>query len=66
MQFTKEGSGTSCICCYLRNAQGDVVEMIDSSGSVVVKYMYDSWGKHGQLGKYGSIGWMGLVVSSKH
>ena len=41
----KEGSGTSYIYYYVRNAQGDVVRLIDSSGSVVVKYMYDSWGK---------------------
>jgi RHS repeat-associated protein len=30
---------------YLRNAQGDVVKMIDSSGNTVVEYLYDSWGK---------------------
>ena len=30
---------------YLRNAQGDIVKMIDSSGNTVVEYLYDSWGK---------------------
>ncbi len=41
----KVGSGTSYIYYYLRNAQGDVVKMIDSSGNTVVEYTYDSWGK---------------------
>ena len=30
---------------YLRNAQNDIVKLIDSSGSTVVEYCYDSWGK---------------------
>ena len=30
---------------YLRNAQGDVVKLIDKTGSTVVEYTYDSWGK---------------------
>ena len=30
---------------YLRNAQGDIVKLIDSSGNTVVEYLYDSWGK---------------------
>ena len=30
---------------YLRNAQGDVVKLIDGSGVVVVEYTYDTWGK---------------------
>lgn len=41
----KVGSGTSYIYYYLRNAQGDIVKLIDSSGNTVVEYMYDSWGK---------------------
>ena len=28
---------------YLRNAQNDIVKLIDSSGSTVVEYCYDSW-----------------------
>ena len=27
---------------YLRNAQGDVVKLIDKTGSTVVEYTYDS------------------------
>ena len=30
---------------YLHNAQGDVVKLIDKTGSTVVEYIYDSWGK---------------------
>ena len=30
---------------YLRNAQGDVVKLIDKTGATVVEYAYDSWGK---------------------
>ncbi len=41
----KVGSGTSYIYYYLRNAQGDIVKLIDGSGNTVVEYTYDSWGK---------------------
>ena len=30
---------------YLRNAQGDIVKLIDGSGTTVVEYLYDTWGK---------------------
>ena len=30
---------------YLRNGQGDIVKLIDGSGTSVVEYTYDSWGK---------------------
>ena len=30
---------------YLRNAQGDIVKLIDESGVTVVEYTYDTWGK---------------------
>ena len=30
---------------YLRNGQGDVVKLIDSTGTTKVQYTYDSWGK---------------------
>ena len=30
---------------YLRNGQGDIVKLIDSSGAAKVEYTYDSWGK---------------------
>ena len=30
---------------YLRNGQGDVVALIDASGTKIVEYEYDTWGK---------------------
>ena len=30
---------------YPRNAQGDAVKLIDKTGSTVVSYTYDTWGK---------------------
>ena len=30
---------------YLRNAQSDIVKLIDKTGATVVEYTYDSWGK---------------------
>ena len=30
---------------YLRNAQNDIVKLIDKTGATVVEYRYDSWGK---------------------
>lgn len=30
---------------YLRNAQGDIVKLIDGNCNTVVEYTYDSWGK---------------------
>ena len=30
---------------YIRNAQGDVIGLIDKNGSQVVSYNYDTWGK---------------------
>ena len=30
---------------YLYNAQGDVIALYDSTGTIVVEYVYDSWGK---------------------
>ncbi len=30
---------------YLRNAQGDIVKLIDTTGTSVVEYTYDTWGK---------------------
>ena len=32
-----------------RDAQGNIVALIDSSGAVVVRYAYDAWGNHAVL-----------------
>ena len=29
---------------YLKNTRGDIVKIVDSTGSVVAKYNYDAWG----------------------
>jgi len=29
---------------YVRNAQGDIIKIVNGSGSVVVEYTYDAWG----------------------
>ena len=41
----KNGSSTAYTYYYIRNAQGDIVKLIDSSGNTVVEYTYDSWGR---------------------
>ena len=41
------------ICFYVRNAQNDVIALIDGEGNTVVEYTYDSWGK--VLGITGSL-----------
>lgn len=30
---------------YIKNAQGDIIAIADTSGNLVAKYTYDSWGK---------------------
>ncbi len=36
---------TSILYFYVKNLQGDVIEIRDTSGNVVAKYSYDAWGK---------------------
>ncbi len=43
MQYTSSIYGTS-IYYYLRNLQGDVIGIYDTSGNKVVEYLYDAWG----------------------
>ena len=31
---------------YRKDAQGNIIAIIDSSGAVVVRYEYDAWGNH--------------------
>ena len=40
-------------CAYLDNLQGDVIGLLDSTGSKVVSYTYDAWGK--QIIKTGTL-----------
>ena len=58
---------------YLRNAQGDVVKLIDKTGATVVEYAYDSWGKPlsttgslaSTLGKYNPFRYRGYVYDEE-
>ena len=38
-------NGSTFNTYYLRNAQSDIVKLIDKTGATVVEYTYDSWGK---------------------
>ncbi|MBQ3553026.1 MAG: RHS repeat-associated core domain-containing protein, partial [Clostridia bacterium] len=43
--YSSNGGSTFTTYYYLRNAQNDIVKIIDGSGNTVVQYTYDSWGK---------------------
>ena len=52
MSFTYDASGTpltvtynNTVYYYVTNIQGDVIAILNSSGSPVVTYTYDAWGK---------------------
>ena len=38
---------------YVKNLQGDIVALLDSTGTVVVNYVYDAWGR--PISKTGSL-----------
>ena len=40
---------------YVRNLQGDVVKILNTSGAVVATYTYDAWGKVTSSGSIGQI-----------
>ena len=58
---------------YLHNLQGDVVGLLDSSGTLVVEYKYDAWGKPlsttgtlaGTLGKRNPFRYRGYVFDEE-
>lgn len=39
---------------YRKDAQGNIIALLDSSGNVVVKYVYDAWGNHAVLDANGA------------
>ena len=45
VDYSTDGGSTFTTYYYLRNAQNDVIKLIDGSGNTVVEYTYDSWGK---------------------
>lgn len=45
VDYSSDGGSTFATYYYLRNAQNDVISLIDGTGATVVSYVYDSWGK---------------------
>ena len=55
LEFMYDGNGLCGVKCnnenylYRKNAQGDITHILDSTGMVVAKYVYDAWGNHAIL-----------------
>ena len=47
---------------YRKNAQGDVTHILDNTGMVVAKYIYDAWGNHAIVDASGSNVTSGIGV----
>ncbi|MDD3400144.1 MAG: RHS repeat-associated core domain-containing protein [Eubacteriales bacterium] len=45
VDYSTNGGSTYTTYYYLRNAQGDVINLLDSTGTTIVQYAYDTWGK---------------------
>ena len=45
MDYSVDNGSNYTTYYYLRNAQNDIVKIVDSTGAAVVEYIYDSWGK---------------------
>ena len=45
MRYKASGSSSYTTYYYILNVQGDVMALMDSSGSIVAQYSYDPWGK---------------------
>ena len=58
---------------YVKNAQGDIVEILDGSGNSVVQYTYNEWGKvlsvtgsrAGNIGKYNPLRYRGYYYDTE-
>ena len=58
---------------YVKNAQGDVVQIVDGNGNTVVTYIYDAWGNmlyhYGShvddIGKYNPFRYCGYVYDTE-
>ena len=50
LHFTYDSLGPASVTyngttyLYVKNAQGDVVQIVDGNGNMVVTYIYDAWG----------------------
>ena len=40
---------------YRKNLQGDIIAIVNASGGVVAKYVYDAWGNHKAFNATGSV-----------
>ena len=60
LEFIYDGAGVVGVnyngetCLYRKDAQGNIVAILDINGNVVVKYIYDAWGNHDILDVNGS------------
>ena len=45
VDYSSDNGSSFTTYYYLRNAQNDVIKLIDGGGNTVVEYTYDSWGK---------------------
>ncbi len=52
LEFIYDHTGVMGVICngstyfYRKNAQSDIISLLDNQGNVVVKYIYDGWGNH--------------------
>ena len=80
LDFTYDASGTPISVTYdgtpyfyATNLQGDVLAILNSSGTAVVSYIYDAWGNHlsitgslsGTLGYYNPLRYRGYVFDEE-
>jgi len=40
---------------YRKNLQGDIIAILNTSGGIVAKYVYDAWGNHKAYNATGSV-----------
>ena len=79
MHFTYDSLGPASVTyngttyLYVKNAQGDVVQIVDGNGNTVVTYIYDAWGNmlyhYGShvddIGKYNPFRYRGYVYDTE-
>ena len=60
LEFVYDTNGLSyvkynnAVYFYRKDAQGNIIALLDNSGNVVVKYVYDAWGNHAVLDANGA------------
>lgn len=68
LEFVYDGNGLNGFKCngtnylYRKNAQGDITHILDTSGIVVAKYVYDVWGNHAVLDSNGNDAQSGVGI----